>query len=137
MAFGKGFQPMNYAWQIARKIDRLDMGEYSTKSRLNNLVVIYGLVRAINPTEKTDDEESLQQEEGEKFRSIAEIIALIAERRSRLRKPENKMKMNDSDLSATDNDIENELDGFWDDLAEVIYRCKITDNVRPPEESAP
>lgn len=136
-AFGKAFQPMNFAWQVARKIDRMDMGEYSTKGRLNNLVVIFGLVRAINPKESESEETKIKDEEGEKFRSISDIIAQMAKRRETLRGPENKMKMNDSDLGQMDNNIENELDGFWDDLAEVIYRCKITDNVRPPEESAP
>jgi hypothetical protein len=136
-AFGKGFQPMNFAWQIARKIDRLDMGEYTTRARLNNLVVIYGLVRAINPVEDPKDESTRKKDEGEKFRSVTDIISLMAERRKKLRDPENKMKMNDSDLGQIDSNIENELDGFWDDLAEVIFRCKITDSVRPQEETAP
>jgi len=137
MAFGKSFQPMNFAWEIARKIDRLDIDEYTTRGRMNRLVVLYGLVRAINPKEKPDDEEELRREEGGKFRAIPDIIQEMAARRRRLRHPEIKMKMDDDDLSRTDNDIENDLDGFWDDLAEVIYRCRIIENVRAPEESAP
>lgn len=138
MAYGgKAFQPMNFAWQIARKIDRLDMGEYSTKERLNSLVVIFSLVRAINPKESDKDENEMRIDEGDKFRSINEIIEHMSARRKKLRTPENKMKMNDSDMSQLDNAIEDELDGFWDDLSEVIFRCKITDNVRPPEEAAP
>jgi hypothetical protein len=134
--YSRAAQTMNFAWQIARKIDRLDMGDYSTRGRLDKLVVIFGMVRAINPVEEDKDEKSRKADEGDKFRSIAGIIEILAARRKRLRTPESRLKISDSDLSEG-NEIEDELDGFWDDLSEVIYRCKITDNVRPPEESAP
>lgn len=127
---------MNFAWQVARKIDRLDMGDYSTRGRLDKLVVIFGLVRAINPVEDEKDEAKRKDDEGDSFRSISDIITHIAGRRKRLRTPESRLKITDSDLNEG-GEIENDLDGFWDDLSEVIFRCKITDNVRPPEETAP
>ncbi len=137
MASWKSQQPMDFKWQIARKIDRLDMGEYSTESRFNRLVVIFGLVRAINPKESQDDEKSQQDEAGEKFRSIETILGVMDQTVKQLRTPEEKLKMKDDTLGMMETETENKLDGFWYDLAEVIFRCKITDNVRISEEAAP
>ena len=36
----------------------------------------------------------------------------------------------------TETTIESNLDKLWFDLAEVIFRCKITDNVRASEGEA-
>jgi hypothetical protein len=137
MAYGKAQQPMDFKWQIARKIDRLDMGDYTTISRFNRLVVIYGLVRAINPKESKEEETAQQEESGDKYRSIADIITDIDMLVKKLRTPEEKIKMSDEGLGSMDSDIESQLDGFWYDLAEIIFRCKITDNVRVSEEAAP
>ncbi len=137
MTSWKSQQPMDFKWQIARKIDRLDMGEYSTESRFNRLVVIFGLVRAINPKESQDDEKSQQDEAGEKFRSIETILGVMDRTVKQLRTPEEKLKMKDDTLGMMETETENKLDGFWYDLSEVIFRCKITDNVRISEEAAP
>lgn len=137
MASWKSQQPMDFKWQIARKIDRLDIGEYSIDSRFNRLVVIFGLVRAINPKETPDDEKSQRDEARDQFRSIETIIGLMNQTVKQLRTPEEKLKMKDESLGMMETDIENKLDGFWYDLSEVIFRCKITDNVRVSEEAAP
>jgi len=137
MAYGKAQQPMDFKWQVARKIDRLDMGEYSTNSRFNRLVVIFGLVRAIDPKESSDEETKQQEENGNTFRAIPGLIATMNERINALRTPSNKLKMSDESFNTPDTDIESQLDAFWYELAEVIYRCKITDNVRVSEEPAP
>ena len=128
---------MDFKWQVARKIDRLDMGEYSTNSRFNRLVVIFGLVRAIDPKESSDEETKQQEENGNTFRAIPGLIATMNERINALRTPSNKLKMSDESFNTPDTDIESQLDAFWYELAEVIYRCKITDNVRVSEEPAP
>ena len=72
-SYGKA-QPMDFKWQIARKIDRLDMGDYNTNSRFNRLVVIYGLVSAIFPKESEDEEEKSRNEYGDLFRTIPVIM---------------------------------------------------------------
>ncbi len=137
MAYGKAQQPMDFAWQIARKIDRLDMGDYNTQSRFNRLVVIYGLVRAINPKESTEEEKTQLEEAGGTFRSISQIIDAIDDLVKKLRTPEEKLKMSDEGIGSVTADTESRLDGFWYDLAEVINRCHITDKVRATEEAAP
>lgn len=124
---------MDFKWQIARKIDRLDMGEYSTESRFNRLVVIFGLVRAINPKESQDEEKTQMSEAGDQFRSIETIIGVMDKTVKQLRTPEDKIKMKDETLGLMETEIENKLDGFWYDLSEVIFRCKITDSVRASE----
>jgi hypothetical protein len=48
---------MDEEWQIARKVDRLDMGTYDTRERFNRLVVIFGLVRSIDPEDVDEDGE--------------------------------------------------------------------------------
>jgi hypothetical protein len=137
MAYGKAQQPMDFKWQIALKIDRLDMGDYNTQSRFNRLVVIYGLVRAINPKESEQEEKIQQEEAGDLYRSIADINDQLDKLVKDLRTPSEKLKMADEGLGLMNTDIESRLDGFWYDLAEIIHRCKITDNVRVTEESAP
>ena len=47
----KGSQPMNTAWLVARKWDRIDMGEYSALAMFRKLEVIYWAVeRAEQPS---------------------------------------------------------------------------------------
>jgi hypothetical protein len=138
MAYGKAQQPMDFKWQIARKIDRLDMGEYSTSSRFNRLIVIYGLVRAINPKENADDETVRIDEDGDQFRAVnPDILDSLDNSIKSLRNPEDKLKMEDESMSLGETDIETKLDAIWYELAEVVFRCKITDNVRVTEEAAP
>ena len=137
MAYGKAQQPMDFKWQIARKIDRLDMGDYTTESRFNRLVVIYGLVRAINPKESKEEEKTQQEEAGETFRSISSIIDKVDDLVKTLRTPAEKLKRTEDGLGLVNTDTESKLDGMWYDLAEIIHRCKITDNVRVSEEAAP
>lgn len=137
MAYGKTQQQMDFKWQIARKIDRLDMGEYSTNSRFDRLIVIYGLVRAINPKEKEEEENIRRIEDEDLFRAIPEIIKSIESRVKKLRNPNAKLKMSDESFDLGETDIENTLDGLWYEIAEIVSRCKLTDNVRVSEESAP
>jgi hypothetical protein len=130
-------QQMDFKWQIARKIDRLDMGDYNTNSRFNRLVVIYGLVAAIFPKESEEEENAHRSDYGELFRPVPEIMKAMDDSIKDLRSPESKLKMMDESLSPAETTIESKLDKIWFDLSEVIYRCKITDNVRVSEEAAP
>ena len=135
-AYGKT-QQMDFKWQIARKIDRLDMGDYNTNARFNRLVVIYGLVSAIFPKESEDEETKCRTEYGELFRTIPVIMKEMDDSIKALRTPDAKLKMEDPSFSPSETTIESNLDKLWFDLSEVIYRCKITDNVRVSEEAAP
>lgn len=133
MAYSKSSQLMNFPWLIARKLDRLDMGEYSTSSQFHRLDDIYGLVRGINPKETEQEVKDQQEEAGDKFRSIADIMDGLNAVIKSLRTQDAQLRMKDKDISAIETEIEGRLGGLAYDLKEVIYRCKITDSVRAPE----
>jgi hypothetical protein len=133
----KGSQPMNTAWLIARKWDRIDMGEYSPVSMFRKLEVLYWAHRAINPRESQDEEDKRKEDEGGSFRSIPDLMQSIHDRINFLRSSDSKMKMTDDTLSLADSSIETQINDMGAELWEITVRCKLIDNVRTYSEDAP
>lgn len=133
----KGSQPMNTAWLIARKWDRIDMGEYSPVSMFRKLEVLYWAHRAINPRESQNEEDERKEDEGGSFRSIPDLMQSIHDRINFLRSSDSKMKMTDDTLSLADSSIETQINDMGAELWEITVRCKLIDNVRTYSEDAP
>lgn len=135
---GSPHQQMNFPWLIARLLDRMGMGEYSTARRFNELTWLFGYVRAINPKESEDEEKTGREEDEEKFRTIPEILHDCGEKIKKIgADPETKLKMKDESIGGLDVGIDTILITVGFDLQEIIFRCKITDNVRVTEEAVP
>lgn len=133
----KSSQPMNTAWLIARKWDRIDIGEYSPTAMFRKLEVLYWAHRAINPTENDTEETARKTDEGESFRTITELMDSVASRLKSLHTPDVKMRMHDDSLNFADTDLEVQLSDIGAELWEITVRCKLIDNVRASEgESA-
>lgn len=137
MAGYKGSQPMNTAWLIARKWDRIDMGEYSPLAMFRKLEVIYWAVRAVDPAEPEDDEKKQSDKGGEDFKTIPELMESIHARIMTLRTPDSKIMMTDESLSFGNITVENQIGNIGAELWEITVRCKLIDTVRVTEEAAP
>lgn len=123
-------QNMDFKWQLARKIDRLDLGTFAALDFYYRNVIIFGLVRAIDPPEP----EMPDNESKKPVKTIQEVLDSIDNRIN---------DMQDFDTTALLMGKANlpEVKGFqkksvscWFELAEVIYRCKLTDSVRASGE---
>lgn len=136
-AYGKSSQPMNTAWLIARKMDRMDIGEYSPVAMFRKLEAWYWGVRALNPSETQDDEDARRKECGETFKTIPELLESVNTRITFLHTPDSKLRMHEDSLNLADVDIENQIAGIGSELWEITVRCKLIDNVRVTEEAAP
>lgn len=135
MASYSSQQVMDEEWQIARKVDRLDMGTYDVNERFNRLVVIFGLQRAIDPKDADEEEEKAKALAANKpFRSIDAILAAINEAIRNQRNPEQALKMKDKETGYLYANIDEACDGIWYDISEVNRRCKIMSKVKASEE---
>lgn len=131
MAYGsKSQQNMDFKWQLARKIDRLDLGTFAALDFYYRNVIIHGLVRAIDPPEpeKSDDEKKNQD------RPIREVMDSIDNRINAMQGFDTTaLLMGKSNLPEVQ-DFQKKTVSCWYEIAEVIYRCKLTDSVKAAGE---
>ena len=131
MAYGsKSQQNMDFKWQLARKIDRLDLGTFAALDFYYRNVIIHGLVRAIDPPEpeKPDDEKKNQD------RPIREMMDSIDNRINAMQGFDTTaLLMGKSNLPEVQ-DFQKKTVSCWYEIAEVIYRCKLTDSVKAAGE---
>jgi len=131
MAYGsKSQQNMDFKWQLARKIDRLDLGTFAALDFYYRNVIIHGLVRAIDPPEpEKPDEEKKNQD-----RPIREVMNSIDNRINAMQNFDTTaLLMGKSNLPEVQ-DFQKKTVSCWYEIAEVIYRCKLTDSVRASGE---
>jgi hypothetical protein len=126
----KGSQPMNTAWLIARRWDRLGIGNSSPVSLFRELQILYWAHRAVNPRETDAEENKRKEDEGDSFRSISDLMSSIRGRIEFLRSIDSKMKMTDDSLALADSSIEIQINDMGAELWEITVRCKLIDNVR-------
>lgn len=124
-------QPMDFKWQVARKIDRLDLGNFAAIEFFYRNAIIYGLIRGIDPEEPEKDDED------DKKRKATPIPALMESIDKRI----NDLQGYDTTAMILGKSQLPEVQAFqrktmsvWYAIAEVTTRCKITDNVRVEEE---
>lgn len=131
MAYGsKSQQNMDFKWQLARKIDRLDLGTFAALDFYYRNVIIHGLVRAIDPSEpEKPDEEKKNQD-----RPIREVMDSIDNRINTMQNFDTTaLLMGKSNLPEVQ-DFQKKTVSCWYEIAEVIYRCKLTDSVKAAGE---
>lgn len=125
-------QAMDFKWQIARKIDRLDIGSFAALEFFYRTAIIFGLVRAMDPIE-VDQPDPLPED----FRSIEDLILSIDERiKELLAFDTTAIQQGKLQLDEVKRFQEKTMAVYYE-LDEVIYRCKLTDNVRVQEAEAP
>jgi hypothetical protein len=122
--FGKGSsQPMNFSWQIARKVDRLDLGSFAATEFFYRNAIIFGLVRAIDPKEKKEEDDPNSS------RTIDELSQSIDERINDLLGYDTTAILMGNTQMQEVKEFQTRTMSVWYELAEVIHRCKLTDQV--------
>lgn len=133
MAYSRQQQNMDFKWQIARKLDRLDLGEFAALPFFYRNAIIYGFVRAIDPEEPKAEESPDQNPP----KTIPELINTIDDRINELLEYDTTaILMGKTNLEEVKVFQKKTMATYYD-LDEVIYRCKLTDNVRTMEAEAP
>lgn len=129
-------QNMDFKWQIARKIDRLDLGDFAAVPFFYRQAILFGLVRAIDPSEK----ESEENETGGKKKpgkTIDQLMTSIDERITALMDYDTTAILLGRGNLPEVKDFQRKTMSVWYENSEVIRRCGLTDNVRMMEEAAP
>ena len=127
MAYSSKSQNMDYKWQLARKIDRLDLGTFAALDFYYRIVILFGLVRAMDPEEKDDPE--VKQE-----KTVPQLIVSVDTRINELQSYDTTaLIMGKSQLPEVQ-EFQRKTLSCWYEIAEIIYRCKLTDNVRAAGE---
>jgi len=133
MAYNK-FQNMDFKWQVARKIDRLDLGTFAALEFFYRNAIIFGLVRAIDPEEPGTDQDS---DQARTRIPIPQLITSIDARIKDLLEYDTTAILLGKTNLAEVRDFQRKTMSAYYELDEVIFRCKITDNVRTQEAEAP
>lgn len=130
MGYSSGKQQnMDFKWQLARKIDRLDLGTFAALDFYYRVVIIFGLVRAIDPVEKTDPD-AKPDPDG----TIPELMTKLDLRINDLQRYDTTALIMGKTQLPEVQDFQRKTLSCWYELAEIIYRCKLTDHVRASGE---
>jgi hypothetical protein len=128
--YGGKQQNMDFRWQLARKIDRLDLGSFAALDFYYRVVIIFGLVRAIDPEEKTDPDAA-----PDKDGTIPELIKKLDDRINDLQRYDTTALLMGKTQLPEVQEFQRKTLSCWYELAEIVYRCKLTDNVRVESEA--
>lgn len=130
MKYNGGAQNMDSRWQLARKVDRLDLGSFAALDFFYRNAIIFGIVRAIDPEEEKTDPDKPQP-----AKTINQLISSVDQR---------IMDLNGYDTTALImgkmslpevKQFQIKTMACWYENYEIIHRCKLTDNVRAIGES--
>ncbi|MFA4859168.1 hypothetical protein [Methanoregula sp.] len=114
---------MNFSWQIARKIDRLDLGQFAATEFFYRNAILYGLIRAIDPKEKIEDDED------QPGQSIQDLISSVDDRiKTLLEFDTTAILMGHSNLPEVKQFQSGSMD-VWFEIAEITHRCHLCDQV--------
>lgn len=128
-AYSAKSQNMDFKWQLARKIDRLDLGTFAALDFYYRIVIIFGLVRAIDPVEK-EDPDAKPDPHG----TIPELIEKVNNRINELQQYDTTALLMGKTQLPEVQAFQRKTLSCWYEIAEIIYRCKLTDNVRATGE---
>jgi hypothetical protein len=128
VSYGKSGQPMNFPWQIARKIDRLDLGTFAAVEFFYRNAIIYGLVRALDPKEPEEDENA---------EPVEFLISSIDVRIKDLQEYDTTAIMMGHTQLPEVKAFQQKTMMTWYELAEVIGRCHLCDQVLHQIAEAP
>ena len=132
MAYGGSSQQvMDFRWQIARKIDRLDLGDFAAIPFFFRNAIIFGAVRAIDP-EETRDFEKVPMKKDE--RTIDQLMESIDTRiNNLLRYDTTAILMGKTQLEEVQEFQIKTMSAYYE-IMEVTHQCKLTDLVRAKGE---
>lgn len=132
MAFGSKPQNMDFKWQLARKIDRLDLGTFAALEFFWRNAMIFGIVRAIDPPEDDIADDHKKPE-----KTIADLISSVDIRIGELLGYDTTaLLMGKMSLPEVKTFQSKTMSCCWETM-EIIHRCKLTDNVVYQEREAP
>jgi hypothetical protein len=132
MAYGKSSQQnMDTKWQIARKLDRLDLGNFAAVEFFFRVAIIFGMVRGINPDDTRDyKEDPLRENE----KSIEDLITDVDKRiKELLEYDTTALLMGKMHLEEARKFQSKTMSAYFE-MVEIIIRCKLTDNVKAQGE---
>lgn len=130
MAYSKTQQNMDLKWQIARKLDRLDLGTFAATEFFYRVSIIYGLVRAIDPEEKRNNDEPLP--DGEK--TVSQLVVSVDEHiKELLRTDTTALLLGKLHLEEAREFQIKTMSAYYE-LVEIIARCKLIETVRATGE---
>ena len=117
-------QNMDFKWQVARKLDRIDLGAFAALEFFYRNEIIFGLVRAMDPEEAAPKDDKVRGVE------IPDLITSLDDRITRLQSFDTTaLLMGKTNLPEVQK-FQVQTFNVWTELSEVIYRCKLTDSVR-------
>jgi hypothetical protein len=129
-AYSKQQQNMDFKWQLARKIDRLDLGTFAALEFFYRNTIIFGVVRAMDPAEKEEDQ-------GKHSKSIDALMQSVDTRIKDLMGYDTTALLMGKLQLPEVQEFQKKTVSCWYEVAEITNRCKLTDNVRAPGEELP
>lgn len=124
----KSQQVMDSKWQIARKVDRLDLGNFAALDFYYRNAIIFGIVRAIDPEEKDPDPNKKQE------KTIEQLISSVDQRINELQVYDTTALLMGKMVLPEVQSFQKKTMSVWYELYEIIHRCKLTDNVKAQGE---
>lgn len=129
MAYSSAAQNMDSRWQLARKVDRLDLGSFAAIDFFYRNAIIFGIVRAIDPEEKEDPEKP------KPAKTINQLITSVDQRITDLNHYDTTALLMGKMSLPEVKQFQMKTMSCWYENYEIIHRCKLTDNVRAVGES--
>lgn len=129
MAYSGSAQNMDSRWQLARKVDRLDLGSFAALDFFYRNAIIFGIVRAIDPEEKEDPDKP------QPAKTIGQLIASVDQRITDLNGYDTTALLMGKMSLPEVKQFQIKVMACWYENYEIIHRCKLTDNVRAIGES--
>jgi hypothetical protein len=130
MMAGYKQQVMDSKWQLARKIDRIDLGSFAAIDFFYRNAIIFGIVRAIDPA---DDEYSGPEDKKPK-KTIDQLINSVDQRITDLNGYDTTALLMGKMSLPEVKQFQLKTMSCWYECYEIIHRCKLTDNVRTSGE---
>lgn len=121
-------QVMDSKWQLARKIDRIDLGTFAALDFFYRNAIIFGIVRAIDPVEE-------EKADGPKpKKTIDQLITSVDQRITDLNSYDTTALLMGKMSLPEVKQFQLKTMSCWFENYEIVHRCKLTDNVRTQGE---
>lgn len=128
--YGKSYQNMDFKWQLARKIDRLDLGSFAALEFYYRNAIIFGIIRAMDPEEDAAKVPAADPDQKKPGKSITDLITSIDSRIDALQNHDTTALLMGKMQLAEVKEFQRKTISCWYEIAEVVQRCKLTDQVR-------
>jgi hypothetical protein len=129
-SYGGKVQNMDSKWQIARKVDRLDLGSFAAIDFFYRNAIIFGIVRAIDPAE----DEPAKDDQKKPEKTIDQLISSVDTRINDLQGYDTTAILMGKMQLPEVQKFQRKTMSAWYEIYEIIHRCKLTDNVKAAGE---